>query len=56
MNCSQLATRHQPRHRRMFSSSVGNMYPSDGFASSCPVMGETILGMCMPMPMPLSRM
>src|SRR5919112_724690 len=54
MRCSWFATFHHPLKRRWFSSVSGGMYPRDGAATSSPVMGETMLGMWMPMPMPLS--
>jgi hypothetical protein len=56
MKCSRLATFHQRLQRRMFSSLTGKVYPSDGAATSSPVIGETTLGMRAPIPRPLSRM
>jgi hypothetical protein len=54
-NCSWLATLHQPLHRLMFSSFCGKKCPMFEPGSSCPVIGETIRGMWMPIPMFLSR-
>src|SRR5918993_2843636 len=54
MSCSWLAIFHQVLQRRLFSSVSGGTYPNDGAATSSPVMGETMLGMVMPIPKPLS--
>src|SRR5918997_3545666 len=54
MSCSWLAILHQALQRRLFSSVSGGTYPRDGAAPSSPVMGETMLGMRMPIPRPLS--
>src|SRR5215213_1624925 len=55
MRCSVFATFHHALKRRSFSSVEGGTYPSDGAATSSPVMGETMLGMWMPMPIHLYR-
>ncbi len=52
--CSWFATFHHPLKRRRFSSVSGGTYPRPGAATSSPVIGETMLGMWMPMPIPLS--
>src|ERR671915_202275 len=54
MRCSWFATFHHSFQRRRFSSVSGGTYPRDGAATSSPVMGETMLGMWMPIPLSLT--
>src|SRR5882757_7991783 len=53
--CSMFATRHQRQNRRRFASSWRTIFPVAASATSWPVTGETMRGMCAPIPNPLSR-